>query len=59
METNGISFTRHIYNKAPGTDRPNEYHLIKNALQRPFLPEAVRIERAHPEKNSSIKKHCA
>ncbi len=44
METNGINYTRHIYNKAPGNRKPTEYHLIKNALQRPFLPEKIRIE---------------
>ena len=55
METNGISYTRHIYNKAPGTSRPNEYDLIKNALHRPYLPSTVRIEPSTGQRNSSIK----
>ena len=49
METNGFNFTRHIYNLAPGTDKPTEYHLIKNSLQRPFLPEIIKIEPGNPE----------
>ena len=49
METNGINYTRHIYNLVPGTEKPTEYHLIKNSLQRALLPEEIRIEPGNPE----------
>ncbi len=52
METNGIKFTRHIYNRLKGTESKKEYELIKNTLAKPILPEIVRIELNQDLQNS-------
>lgn len=44
METNGIKFTRHVYNKLKGTDWHTAYELIKNSIEKPILPSFIKIE---------------
>ena len=57
METNGINYIRHIYNRRSricSNDLHTEYELIKNFLQKIVLPAAVTIEKTSETSTNNL-----